>query len=90
MPFQLDNEAVLYAWFAREQDPEIRLKVLTWIGDVLLADPQAVEATPIPGVRAAVVGTFVPRTDVFITYLIGHPHRVVRLLSVSSLGDLLP
>ena len=83
MPYQPSGEEKLQAWLDAEKDPAVRRRVLLWLMD-FMEDPEAVDASPVPGQRLHIVTAFVPGTDVAVTYFVGEPFQIVQLLKVET------
>ncbi len=83
MPYRPAGGDKLDAWLASESDPAVRRRVLLWLIE-LMEDPEAVDATPVPGQRLPVMTALVRGTDVAVTYFIGGPFHIVVLLRVET------
>jgi len=82
--YQLHGEPLLIEWLATEPRRDVQDRVLTVIAQ-LLEEPAAVESDQLPGSRADVRVTFVPGTDVALTYLVVDQYRVVVLREIWTL-----
>ena len=87
MPYQPAGEDKLDAWLASETDRAVRQRVLLWLM-ALMEDPEAMDATPVPGQRLPVMTAFVPGTDVAVTDFIGRPFQIVVLVRVETVRKL--
>lgn len=84
MAYQLHGESVLFEWLSTEPRQDVQDRVLAVIAQ-LLEEPAAVESDQLPGPRADMRVTFVPDTDVALTYLVVDQYRVVALREIWTL-----
>lgn len=71
-------------WLSTEPRRDVQDRVLAVIAQ-LLEEPAAVESEQLPGPRADLRVTFVPDTDVALTYLVVDQYRVVTLREIWTL-----
>lgn len=71
-------------WLSTEPRRDVQDRVLAVIAQ-LLEEPAAVESEQLPGPRADMRVTFVPDTDVALTYLVVDQYRVVALREIWTL-----
>lgn len=81
MAYQLHGESLLLGWLSTEPRREVQDRVLAVIAQ-LLEEPATVESEQLPGPRADMRVTFVPGTDVALTYLVVDQYRVVVLREI--------
>lgn len=84
MAYQLHGESLLLEWLSTEPRRDVQDRVLDVIAR-LLEEPTAVESEQLPGPRADMRVTFVPGTDVALTYLVVDQYRVVALREIWTL-----
>jgi hypothetical protein len=73
----------LDGWLKSEPDAGVRVRVLRWLMD-LLENPDAADATSIPGQKLPVVTAFVPETNVAVTFFVARPFQIVVFVRIET------
>lgn len=75
----------MFEWLSTKPPRDVQDRLLTLIAQ-LLEEPSAVESEQLPGPRSDMRVTFVPNTDVALTYLVVDQYRVVVLREIWTLS----
>lgn len=82
--YQLEGRDLIFEWLEHETDSELRQGMLDWLA-LLADDPDSIEASRVPGVRAPVFLAVTPVRNVTVTFLRADQFRVLKIIRFDTL-----